>query len=665
MLTKEIGLERKLSNDKSAINGLIIIALYILISLAMEICNFVALDMGILPSNIFPDIAYWLIVGGLLLLIPSNIARTIISSLLVFLQLALNIANQLLTNIVGCVFYLSQLKQVSDGVESFDKGLINWWVIGINVALFVVFLVVSIIIQKKLKHSEPQSRKKRFWGIVSGILCFWMVGVGFAYLGDCTFKNSHNKIYNETYGGESVLWGGMYFKNNTFKTLGTFGYYCNDIITQIDYLDNLNVEQTNAIKTAIASGNSDTSTYSNIAKGDNLIYILVESLDTFALDPYNTPNLWKLAYGEDITSRASSAVLPGTYFSEFYGHNFTNDSEAISFLGHTTIKNRMFDNLNNVGLSTPYSLPNLFNNDGYDSVNFFHGYSKKFYNRYLLNGEFGFNNVYGIEDSTLSSDKFGDWISDCDYIEEMLDKFIPENKSFFSYYTSITAHGPYDFKNSRFDENKITFDANYEQYSAYMEENGYYLPTDQTYYNYLRQYKSAMMEDDKMIGVIFEELERQNILDKTTIVLFADHNCFYHNVSATIKKCDISKGDIELYNIPLIIYNDSLDSGVNDTFCNTYDLYPTLCSMFGFEYNTAFTHGYDIFSEDIKNSLLVSFKEGAFDKNNYTTNLYDIYNTNDLSLCNNSEFVGSVMEFFKKQNIIENIYKVNYLKNNE
>lgn len=662
MQTNERSAERKVNNDKSALNGLIIIALYIVVSFSMEICNFVALDMGILPTNIFPDIAYWMIFAGLLFLIPSNIARTIISSLMIFLQLALNIANQLLMDIIGCVFYLSQLRQVSDGAEGFESRLINWWVISINVLLFALFLVIAIIVQKKLKHADVSHKRKRFWGIVAGIVCFWLVGGSFAFVGDTTFKNAHDGLYLENHGGESVLWNGMYFKNATFKTLGTFGYYCNDIITQIDYLDKLNNEQLDAIELALTSSTSDTSTYSNIAKDDNLIYILVESFDLFAIDPYNTPNLWKLAYGEDTTSTSNPTVMPGTYFSNFHGYNYTNDSEVVSILGHTTTKNRMYDNLKSVGLSTPYSLPNLFHDAGYDSVNFFHGYSKKFYNRSKLNGEFGYTNVYGLEDSSLSSEKFGDWVSDYDYINDMLEIFIPENKSFFSYYTSITAHGPYDYPNPRFDENKEVFDANYDKYSAYMAERGYYLPTDETYFNYLRQYKSAIMEDDKMVGLIFEELERQNILDKTTIVLFADHNCFYYDMSAIMKECDINKGDIKLHNIPLIIYNDNLTSGVNDTFCSTYDLYPTLCSMFGFEYNTALTHGHDIMSEQIDNSLFVSFKTGVFNENYYTTNLYDIYETNDLDLGLQKEFVNDVLDFFKKQNIIENIYKVNYFK---
>lgn len=661
------------NNDKTIARGLILIALYVLFSFLMEIINFVSLKMGVLPTNILLDLAFWMIVAGILLLIPSDIARIVISSVLIFLQMALNIANETLINITSSVFHLSQFKQASEGTEGFDWGLINWWVVAINVLMFASFLTIALVINKKVKKSLDEKIKKKIVTIVASILCFEAVGLSFAFIGNSVYKNSHDKIYSETYAGESVLWNGMYFRNETFKALGTFGFYFKDLATEINYSSKLNAEQISAVKNALESSNSDTSTYSNLAvdsatgKTDNLIYILMESLDTFAIDPYNTPNLWKLAYGDDTTyedaSAASSSVVQGTYFSNFHGFNYTNDSEVISILGHTTIKNRLFDTYNSVGIEVPYSLPNLFKNAGYTNVNFFHGYIKTYYNRNILNKELGYSNVYGIEDSKFKTSTFGGWISDSEYIEDMMDKFIPEgDEPFFSFYTSITAHGPYDYKNERLDANKQVYDANYEKYSAYMKANGNYLPTDETYASYLRQYKSAVMEDDKMVGKIFEELERQGKLDTTTIVLFADHNCFYHNMSAVMKEADISKGDIELYNIPLYIYNDSLTKGVNNTFCTTYDLYPTLCSMFGFEYNTALTHGYDILSDDIKNSYFVSFKTGAFNENYYTDNLYKIYATNDKNLGKEQEFKNQVLNFYKKQNIIENIYKTKYLK---
>lgn len=654
-------------NDKTIARGLLLIGIYVLTSFILEIVNFVSLGFGVLPTNLLLDISFWLIIAGILLLIPSDTARLVISSVLIFIQVALNIANETLINITSSIFHVSQFKQASEGTEGFDWGLINWWVVAINILLFAAFLTVVILIRKKVKSTLDEKIRKKLVTILAGILCFEAVGVSFAFIGSSVFKNAHDKIYAKTYAGESILWNGMYFRNETFKTLGTFGFYCQDILTEIDYSSKLNSEQIKAVKNALQNSLSDTSQYSNVAVGDNLIYVLLESFDLFALDPYNTPNLWKLAYGDDVNyadkTEANASVKQGTYFSNFHGFNYTNDSEVISLMGHTTIKNRLFDTYKKVGIEVPYSLPNLFNKAGYESVNYFHGYIKRYYNRNELNKELGFENVYGIEDSKFKWSSFGGWIKDSEYIDDMMNKFIPEGKSFFSYYTSITGHGPYDYENARLDDNKKVYDANYQKYKAFMEKNDYYLPTDETYAEYLRQYKASVMDDDKMVGNIFAELESQGILDKTTIVLFADHNCFYHDMSSIMKEVeDVANGEIELYNIPLFIYNDSLPAGVNDTFCNTYDLFPTICSMFGFEYNTALTHGYDIYSTDINKSLFASFKTGVFNENYYTYNLYEIAETNNKNLKKQKEFINSILDFYKKQNIIENIYKTKYLK---
>jgi hypothetical protein len=84
--------------------------------------------------------------------------------------------------------------------------------------------------------------------------------------------------------------------------------------------------------------------------------------------------------------------------------------------------------------------------------------------------------------------------------------------------------------------------------------------------------------------------------------------------------------------------------------------------MFGFEYNTVLTHGYDIYSDTIKNSFFASFKTGVFNENYYTYNLYEIAETNNKNLKEQDKFIEQILNFYKKQNVIENIYKTKYLK---
>ena len=46
------------------------------------------------------------------------------------------------------------------------------------------------------------------------------------------------------------------------------------------------------------------------------------------------------------------------------------------------------------------------------------------------------------------------------------------------------------------------------------------------------------MDTDAMVAELIEHLTSSGLLEKTTIVLFADHDCFYNNMSSVIKGQD-------------------------------------------------------------------------------------------------------------------------------
>ena len=124
--------------------------------------------------------------------------------------------------------------------------------------------------------------------------------------------------------------------------------------------------------------------------------ICLESFDSFAIDPYNTPNLWELINGNSI------------YMSNFYGKNQTNVSEAISILGF--MPNDSIYNAESDSLASKNSLANLFNDLGY-TTSYFHSYSGDFYNRKEVMKNMGFQNLYFIEDADFDniSTEFNDW----------------------------------------------------------------------------------------------------------------------------------------------------------------------------------------------------------------------------------------------------------------
>ena len=173
---------------------------------------------------------------------------------------------------------------------------------------------------------------------------------------------------------------------------------------------------------------------------------------------------------------------------------------------------------------------------------------------------------------------------------------------------------------------------------------------------------------ENMIKVILNYLQSTvdssgNLLyDNTTIVLFSDHNAYYSDLNYKIKNLNKYGTNKQMYNLPFVIFNKSLGSGEISTFCNTYDILPTIYDLYGFKYNKNLTQGYSVFSEDIKNSVFVSSMCGIFDDNFYTVDL-DKYIPKRNTVFNNSKinnFKEKVSLFFQKQDYIEQYYRVNF-----
>lgn len=656
--------KEKLKKKSSLLAGLIITAIYFVFSIAVEMINFKMLGFGIFPTNILFDLAFLFIVCGLVFLIPNNVVKIVIDSILLFVQALISMANSVLIGNTGLVFHLQQLADMGNGAESLEASMINFKLMAVYVLIFVAFLLISILINVKVKKDITLNFKKRlaFW--LSATFSFIVIGTSFTFVGNVVRNNIEKEAYAFASDGGASVKSGVYMKNATMKTMGTFGFYFNDLCTLVANSGYASIEEKSNVLEDIKSDIVSEKDAFKIAENNNLIFILLESFDMFAIDPYNTPNLYKLAYGGE-SNNADKTIEWGYRFDNFHGLNYTNDSELISLVGHTTEKYRLDSSLKNVGVTTPYSLPTLFKNAKYPSVNYFHGYTKEYYNRDELYSAIGFDNVYGLEDANLSnpSKEFGDWVLDSEYISAMMDKFIPEGKSFFSYYASISTHGPYYYDNARFDSYKVEYDKNINDYKKYLESLGYVYPEDSATQEQLRQYKAGVMDVDLMIELIFKELTEKKIVDSTTIVLFSDHNCFYNDLHAKVKNIEPREFEnIELYNIPLIIYNNELAKRSSDIFCNTYDLYPTICDMFGFDYNSTLSQGYSIFGDEIKKSVHVSFKHGIFNLDYYTEDLIDIIQIKEKPSMTINEFKTYAYEFFKEQEIVEFVYRNNLFK---
>ena len=634
--------------------------MFVIFALMLEMTNFLTLGIGVLPTYLIFDLAViFMFLGILFLMKQGGKAWIIVASFFLFIQVALNIVNATLFGVFGDVFNLSMINLGTEGANAFKFEFLNFASIIINLLIFGLFIGTSIYLNKTTEMTIQLTKKTKFTILLS-------IFIGLQSIGLCLFNaqidvirvQAENEEQLDDTFSDQAMWDNLFLKTYSLQLFGTYGFYVKNLGDFLLSGRNMSEEDQEYVAQALLKGDNYTSTseYSGIGEGDNLIIIMLESFDSFSIDPIYTPFLWQMRQGNYDGAQ---------YMDSFYAKNKTNISEEISIIGHIA-NNKLFSYYNKtVGLTTPYSLPNLMKEDGANEVNFFHGYLKSFYDRQNVNVSLGFNNVYGLEDCTLpdKSSKFNDWILDSDYINNMIDLFIPDDVRFYSQYTTISTHGAYDYKNSRIQDNLDYVNDNFDKYVEYVNNyTNLQLPTNESELNKYKQFKAFTMDTDKMVAYIFKTLEDKNLLDNTTVVMYADHNAYYSDMCYGIK--GISKKEFyntEINHLPCIIYNDELPAMVNQTFCSTYDLYPTICDLLSLSYNQTLAQGNSIYSDDIVNSVFVSSLSGIYTDKIFTTNVKDIVKLdNSVTDEDVNKFVDNVMNYYEKQKIIELIYDYNY-----
>ncbi len=514
-------------------------------------------------------------------------------------------------------------------MSAFDWSFVNFHCIHLNGALFCAcFIYVAILDRYANKKSFEIKVISKPILLLVGIFFLWITGITFYISEMYAIKNNKKEdAYSAFY---KELYGELNFKMAGLEAFGTYGFYVKDFyncyIKNVDY----NKELSDYLKW-LKEGQTEINVNAELY-GKNLIVICMETLDSFALDPFNTPNLWNLCYGNEEKTEAGNAL----YFDNFYSKNKTNISEDIGLLGwapKTTILNAEYGSI-----TYNYALPNLFNQLDYQT-NYFHSYLSYYYNRNSVNRNMGFDNLYFLDDVNFEGKKeeFGFWNSELDYFNSVKDLMIPNNDSpFFSFYMTLSMHGDYESENSSFqkyDYYKI-YDDNYSKFRTWFDNyTDFVYPTNPEIENNFRNYKVAAIDNDIMIGEMIKDLTEKDLLKDTTIIIYADHDCYYREISKIIKGGENDIGQKQ-YNVPLIIYDGSksvIDNKINSTFTTTYNIYPTICDLFGLAYNTNMCHAVSVFDQDQSSNIMFSTETlvGYFDNNCSSTTLLNIIKAND------------------------------------
>jgi len=661
-------LRRKINYQKYEVdsNRLIVPILFMAVTIILELVNFLYIgfknDFG--QQLTFPvvwllNIGAMFIIAALIYAVKTKWAMATVFFVFIGLQTTINIINVQIYSIFGDLFTFGYFELRNEAVAAFEWSFIDFGAIFIYLGILAAIIASIVLLYKYNKRKIQLTRLSAY--IFSAILVLLIEFTGLSMM-DYQIRYLENNNGSNVEGNQSFLWQSFALKSESYKQFGYYGFYIKNVYDSVLLGLKTPHQEIKELEQYIADGETTESDLDGRLSGDNLILVLCESLDTFAIDPINTPFLYNLMHGNSSS------------FTSFYGNNKTNVSEHISLTGNMAKKftvNTLMNQFN--GYDYEYTLPKLFKQSNSNAkVNYFHSYIGSFYNRettYGVNEDgsgIGFDNIYSLEDySGEKTDVFGEWARDEQFINDMSDLFIPNEGQFFSCYATISTHGPYTKYKANFEDLYQQYDDNYLDYKTYLESIGMgHILDDSSIKNELRGYKVGAIDLNNAIKRIFELLEEKGKLEDTTVVLYGDHNSYYEDLCYRIKGVKEKSSEIEGYNIPLIIYNSDLPKGQFDVFCNTYDIFPTICELHGLNYNKNLVHGHNIYSSDIENSFFAShLSDQMFNRDFYSTNISNVEWIGENCTEDDLKKFKQLAElFYQKQAKIELIYLYNIAK---
>lgn len=637
-------------------NKTLMLSIFVVFSCVLEIIMFCFIKTSIMPKYILLNLCSVVLLGIVITLIPSNKGSLIYLGSVLFIQMTLNIANYVMYDNCGDVFSFLYFKLIREAARVFEFSFFNIGKVLVFILLFVGYILVNLFLIKKniIKEIETEKYfsflKKQFVLFVVGIIAIstYVLQIAIIKSGDDEDVFSDNYLYTS-----------LNLKAEGLKNFGTWGYYAKEF-QKVFFTSNASKSTIDSVNKYLSEGDVLKTEYFGLLKDKNVVMVMMESVQWFAIDEYLTPNLYKLA-GE------------GLSFSNYYSKNKTNISEMIGITGSYPVTNTL--NVKNVDYNFVNSIINQLGED-YEST-FVHPNTGDFYNREILMPQLGFDNDYFFYD--LFPDEklydWGDFVLDSVSMEASLDYLVPRDSKFYSFFTTLSTHGPYDKsdKNVSLLQEKGYF----ELIDNAIKDNKWANPLKDTdRENVFRYYKAMAIDLDRAVGILIDDLKKKGVLDDTVLVLYGDHNAYYQDLCYLYYGVDGgSYYKPFIFKTPLIIYNKDLTNayltfnnlegaGAHEItkFVSTYNIVPTLLDLLGIEYNYNMYLGTSVFMEnnyDI-NNVFFSLQGGIFNDVIYTINGHDVIYT---ELNEYGEELNNFREasklFLNKLKYIEYIYVYN------
>ena len=392
------------------------------------------------------------------------------------------------------------------------------------------------------------------------------------------------------WGNTSRLYSDSYDLNTLVGKMGIINFSFEDIIKYIIRSSTVKPADIDFVKGWVSAAQASTSEqkYFGIAKGRNVIYIQIESLENSVINQ-------KIG-NQEITPSLNELAKEGLYFNNYYsevGPGNTADAEFVTM-------NSLYALPDDVAFidyaqNNYNAFPQLLDNNSYHTYSL-HGDVATFWNRSNIYPKLGYQKWFSKDDFTIPR-KIGAFdLGDEDFFSQSIPKLKTLVQPFLATLITLSSHTPFVLPD---DLNTLS------------------IPKDTSLNDLQEDYLQSIHYTDKAVGEFIDQLKQNDLYNNSIIVIYGDHQS-YTNIANGLGTDKNNLPGIADDQIPLIILTPrtKLKATIN-TPASHLDLYPTIANLIGIDSPKS------ILGQDILNSKTPVFTHRNSDTGTINTILTD------------------------------------------
>jgi len=356
------------------------------------------------------------------------------------------------------------------------------------------------------------------------------------------------------WGNTSRLYSDLYDLNTLVGKMGIINFSLEDAVKYALRSSAIKPDDIDFVKGWVSAAHAATikDKYFGVAKGRNVIYIQVESLENAVIG--------QQINGQEITPHLNELAHEGLYFNNYYsevGPGNTADAEFVTMDSLYALPDDVV--FIDYAQNNYQAFPQLLKDNGYQTYAL-HGDVATFWNRSNIYPRLGYEQSFSKEDFIASRQIGAFALGDEDFFSQSIAKLKALVQPFLATLITLSSHTPFELPD---DLNTLA------------------IPQNANLNHLQAAYLQSIHYTDKAIGEFIGQLKQNGMYNNSLIVIYGDHQS-YTDIAKALDTATNTFPGIADDQIPLIILipGANMKATIN-TPASHLDLYPTIANLLG------------------------------------------------------------------------------------